>query len=127
MNKKLNLKKISASKSVSSEERQLILNTKKEDLESNKSEPVSSIIAPVVESKIDIMLSQLNDQAKFVKEGSRQQSSINTSDYTTMLINILIEAKKEDGEKIKKTSYLEKYLVKGLKEELKEKYGLNIK
>ena len=72
------------------------------------------------DDKITQLLKKLEDKDKFIVEGMRQQSSINTSDYTNCLIDILIQAKLNDGEKIRKTSYLEKYLVKGLKEELKQ-------
>lgn len=81
---------------------------------------------PVQDDELMRLLDKLPKQDKFIKNGLRQQSSINTSDYTSTLIDILVEAKKREGEKIKKTSYLEKFLIQGLKKELKD-LGIEIK
>tara|TARA_Y100001960_G_C14784249_1_gene890406 strand:+ start:30080 stop:30508 length:429 start_codon:yes stop_codon:yes gene_type:complete len=137
MTKKIKLNKLSSNRRLSKEDRQNIdLSSKSEELsQKNNSE---TVVAPVIEKEVKIekveaevnviqkddkitkLLNQLPEKNKFVTEGMRQQSSINTSDYTNCLINLLIEAKLQEGEKIRKTSYLEKYLIKGLKAELKD-------
>lgn len=92
-----------------------------EDLKKDKA-PFKAVIPEVEEvqeeSRLIQLVNKLPKKEKFIKNGLRQQSSINTSDYTATLIEILVEAKLEEGDKIKKTSYLEKVLVKGLKKEL---------
>tara|TARA_Y100000588_G_scaffold210270_1_gene224264 strand:+ start:95758 stop:96177 length:420 start_codon:yes stop_codon:yes gene_type:complete len=134
MTKKIKLNKLNSNRRLSKEDRQNIdLSSKSEELskKSNSETIVASVIEEKVKSerKVDIikkddkitkLLNQLPEKNKFVIEGMRQQSSINTSDYTNCLINLLIEVKLQEGEKIRKTSYLEKYLIKGLKAELKD-------
>lgn len=137
MTKKIKLNKLSSNRRLSKEDRQNIdLSSKGEEL-SQKSNS-ETVVAPVIEKEVKLekvetevnviqkddkitkLINQLPEKNKFVTEGMRQQSSINTSDYTNCLINLLIEAKLQEGEKIRKTSYLEKYLIKGLKAELKD-------
>lgn len=131
MTKKIKLNKLNSNRRLSKEDRQNIdLSSKGEELA--KKSTSETVATPVVEKevkkevvinkddKITKLLNQLPEKNKFVTEGMRQQSSINTSDYTNCLINLLIEAKLQEGEKIRKTSYLEKYLIKGLKAELKD-------
>jgi hypothetical protein len=134
MTKKIKLNKLNSNRRLSKEDRQNIdLSSKGEELA--KKSNSENVVTPVIDQnvkletennvikkddKITKLLSQLPEKNKFVAEGMRQQSSINTSDYTNCLINILIEAKLQEGEKIRKTSYLEKYLIKGLKAELKD-------
>lgn len=106
--KKIDLTKIKKSPKVPVEERE-IASSKAVELDRGK------------ETKLDRMLKMLPEKDKFIDLGGRQQTSINTSDYTRALIDIFVEAKKEiDGEKIRKTSYLERYLIRGIKEELKD-------
>ncbi len=120
---KIKLNNISKNR-VSKKDRERSFSSKAEELISekieNKKEPIVEDIAIKKDDKITQLLKKLEDKDKFIVEGMRQQSSINTSDYTNCLIDILIQAKLNEGEKIRKTSYLEKYLVKGLKEELKQ-------
>lgn len=131
MTKKIKLNKLNSNRRLSKEDRQNIdLSSKGEELA--KKSTSETVVTPVVEKevkketvinkddKITKLLKQLPEKNKFVIEGMRQQSSINTSDYTNCLINLLIEAKLQEGEKIRKTSYLEKYLIKGLKAELRD-------
>jgi hypothetical protein len=134
MTKKIKLNKLNSNRRLSKEDRQNIdLSSKGEELA--KKSNSENVVTPVIDQnvkletennvikkddKITKLLSQLPEKNKFVAEGMRQQSSINTSDYTNCLINLLIEAKLQEGEKIRKTSYLEKYLIKGLKAELKD-------
>jgi len=134
MTKKIKLNKLNSNRRLSKEDRKNIdLSSKGEELskKSNSETIVASVIEEKVKSETEVniikkddkitkLLNQLPEKNKFVIEGMRQQSSINTSDYTNCLINILIEAKLQEGEKIRKTSYLEKYLIKGLKAELKD-------
>lgn len=134
MTKKIKLNKLNSNRRLSKEDRQNIdLSSKGEELakKSNSENVVTPVIDKEVkleaknnvikkDDKITKLLNQLPEKNKFVAEGMRQQSSINTSDYTNCLINLLIEAKLQEGEKIRKTSYLEKYLIKGLKAELKD-------
>jgi hypothetical protein len=134
MTKKIKLNKLNSNRRLSKEDRQNIdLSSKGEELA--KKSNSENVVTPVIDQnvkletennvirkddKITKLLNQLPEKNKFVAEGMRQQSSINTSDYTNCLINLLIEAKLQEGEKIRKTSYLEKYLIKGLKAELKD-------
>lgn len=139
MVEKINLNKLSKGNNrprISKEEREELLKTKGDEITGKKKESVVSN-ENFVETKIVIntnkgtqdelsrLLEKLPDANRLI-EGVRQQSSINTSDYTSCLIDILIEVKKRDGEKIKKTSYLEKYIVQGVKKELLE-LGIEIK
>lgn len=111
MNQKIDLKKIKKDKIKISKDDREALSSKGKEL-SNKSELQSE--------NLNKLISSLEEKDRFIKEGARQQSSINTSDYTNCLIDILVEAKKEkDGEKIRKTSYLERFIINGVKEELK--------
>lgn len=125
---KIKLNNISKNR-VSKEDRDRNFSSKAEELISekvdNRKEPIAETFVVKKDDKITQLLNKLEDKDKFIVEGLRQQSSINTSDYTNCLIDILIQAKLNEGEKIRKTSYLEKYLVKGLKEELKG-LGINI-
>jgi hypothetical protein len=134
MTKKIKLNKLNSNRRLSKEDRQNIdLSSKGEELAKKRNS--ENVVTPVIDQnvkletennvirkddKITKLLNQLPEKNKFVAEGMRQQSSINTSDYTNCLINLLIEAKLQEGEKIRKTSYLEKYLIKGLKAELKD-------
>ena len=135
MTKKIKLNKLTSNRRLSKEDRQNIdLFSKGEDSsETNNDITTKTVVDSKVEGRTEIdvnvikkddkitkLLNQLQEKNKFVVEGMRQQSSINTSDYTNCLINILIEAKLQEGEKIRKTSYLEKYLIRGLKSELKD-------
>lgn len=139
MNKKIDLNKLVKGRSnakISKEEMGALLRTKGDELSGkrrvvvNENETVNEEAKIVVKSNIvndelDRLLRKLPDSNRFI-EGVRQQSSINTSDYTSCLIDILIEAKKRDGEKIKKTSYLEKYIIQGVKKELMD-LGIEVK
>lgn len=137
--KKIDLSKVRKERSrIPKEERETLV-TQKGDEMANKQKPEPkelkekqreiSIVVPEQKSEDDNLLrliNKLQSQDKFIKNGMRQQASINTSDYTSCLIDILVEAKLREGEKIRKTSYLEKYIVQGLKKELKD-LGIEIK
>lgn len=137
MTKKINLNKVRKDRPrISKEERENLVKPKgdeisnkrvvKEDLEKVEKPTVIVVETPAEEDRMMELLNKLPNKDKFIKNGLRQQSSINTSDYTNCLIDILVEAKLKEGEKIRKTSYLEKYLVQGLKKDLKE-LGIDIK
>lgn len=133
--KKIDLNKLSKANNrprISKEEREELLKTKGDEMAGKQKEAVFTEPKIVVETsskathdELTRLLEKLPEANRFI-EGIRQQSSINTSDYTNCLIDILIEAKKREGEKIKKTSYLEKYIVQGVKKELLE-LGIEIK
>lgn len=137
--KKIDLSKVRKERSrIPKEERETLV-TQKGDEMANKQKPEPkelkekqreiSIVVPEQKAEDDNLLrliNKLQSQDKFIKNGMRQQASINTSDYTSCLIDILVEAKLREGEKIRKTSYLEKYIVQGLKKELKD-LGIEIK
>lgn len=135
MSNKINLKNARKNKQrISQDERDNLVRAKGNEIaeEENKlkaSENKKIIVvesSPVKDDELMRLLDKLPNQDKFIKNGLRQQSSVNTSDYTSTLIDILVEAKKREGEKIKKTSYLEKYLIQGVKQELKS-LGIEIK
>lgn len=107
-------------------EDRVALSSKAEELKDEHNSEFVSEEHFVKDNKISKLIKKLPEKDRFVREGMRQQSSINTSDYTNCLIDILIEKKLENGEKIKKTSYLEKYLIQGLKKELHD-LGVSIK
>lgn len=137
--KKVDLSKIRKERSrIPKEERETLVTQKgdemankpqKEQKESKGKQAEIAIVVPekkVEDDNLLRLINKLQSQDKFIKNGMRQQASINTSDYTSCLIDILVEAKLREGEKIRKTSYLEKYIVQGLKKELKE-LGIEIK
>lgn len=136
---KINLNKLTKDNNrsrISKEDREKLLKTKGDEITGKKKESVKidteeaqdKIVVDTSKSsqnELSRLLDKLPEANRFI-EGVRQQSSINTSDYTSCLIDILIEVKKRDGEKIKKTSYLEKYIIQGVKKELLD-LGIEIK
>ena len=113
---KIDLNKINRIKS--KRDQNILVSKETELIEYNTA---SSSDKSIYSDNLTVLLNTAKRSDKFIPSGKRQQISINSSDYTNSLIELLIESKKElEGEKIRKTSYLEKILKDGLEREIKK-------